>query len=488
MGASEVHPFVLELRRTLGVGFPLIIIVTHEETRALQMVQAAAGRKPTPVWTSTHGFGQDIDLRDPASAIAWAGEADGTGIYAFLDLHAFLDNPTVVRSLRDFAGRAEQGRKAIVMITPSAQVPFELEKEIAVLDLPLPYAIELASIWAMEQARLTHKTPVFPAEALVRAAGGLALNEAHRAFRLALHTASPKDALVQVISEKRRVLRRSATLDLVDVDVGLEDVGGLEALKVWLKSRVVAFGDEAKAFGLPEPRGMLVCGVQGCGKSLVTKAAAAVFGLPLVRMNFAAVFATASPEASVRQAMRITEAIAPVVLWVDEIEKGLSVDLTDGRQARVFGDFLVWLQEKRAPVFVAATANDVERLPPELARRGRFDEVFFVDLPAAKERQEILGIHLRRRGRDPEQFPLEKLTKPLDAFSGAELEQVVIAGMFRAFSCGRDLREEDLHVAATETVPLATMYEEKVQALRTWANARARRASADRRTLELFED
>jgi SpoVK/Ycf46/Vps4 family AAA+-type ATPase len=228
--------------------------------------------------------------------------------------------------------------------------------------------------------------------------------------------------------------------------------------------------------------------VQGCGKSLVAKAASVVFGVPLVRLDFASVFAAASPEHALRQAMRISEAIAPLVLWVDEIEKGLGGGALDPVRARVFADFLVWLQEKRAPVFVAATANDVEYLPPELARRGRFDEVFFVDLPAAKERAEILGIHLGRRGRDPASYDLPALTRPLEHFSGAELEQVVISALFRAFSAGRELGLEDLKFAIGEVVPLATMYEEKVQALRSWAEHRARKASADRRTLELFRD
>jgi SpoVK/Ycf46/Vps4 family AAA+-type ATPase len=221
---------------------------------------------------------------------------------------------------------------------------------------------------------------------------------------------------------------------------------------------------------------------------LVAKASAHVFGLPLVRLDFATAFASPSPELTVRQATRAAEAIAPVVLWVDEIEKGLGGSANEGGHARVFGDFLVWLQEKRAPVFVAATANEVDQLPPELVRRGRFDDVFFVDLPAARERAEILSIHLRRRGRDPSLFAVEELTRDADQVSGAELEQAVIAGLFRAFAAGRDLEPEDLRVALAETVPLATMYEERVQALRAWARTRARRASADRRTLELFED
>jgi SpoVK/Ycf46/Vps4 family AAA+-type ATPase len=234
---------------------------------------------------------------------------------------------------------------------------------------------------------------------------------------------------------------------------------------------------------------MLVCGVQGCGKSLVSKATARVLSLPLVRLDFAEVFAAASPEHAIHEATRAIEAVAPVVLWVDEIEKGLGAEASgDSRHARVFGAFLTWLQERRAPVFVAATANDVERLPPELARRGRFDEVFFVDLPSTKERAQILAVHLRTRGRDAEGYPVEELTKDLEHWSGAEIAQMVSSALFRAYAEKRELTDEHLRAAARELVPLATLYEEKIQALRQWGQTRARRASTDRRTLDLFGD
>jgi SpoVK/Ycf46/Vps4 family AAA+-type ATPase len=270
--------------------------------------------------------------------------------------------------------------------------------------------------------------------------------------------------------------------------VSLDEIGGLDVIKGWLRARVLAFDAGARAFGLAEPRGMLVCGVQGCGKSLVSKATARVLSLPLVRLDFAEVFAAPSPEHTIREALRAVEAVAPAVLWVDEIEKGLGVDGSDARQARVFGAFLTWLQERRAPVFVAATANEVDRLPPELARRGRFDEVFFVDLPAPKERAQILAVQLRRGGRKADTFPIAELTRDLEHWSGAEIEQMVSAGLFRAYAEKTELTPEHLRAASRELVPLATLYEEKIEALRAWGRARARRASADRRTLDLFGD
>jgi SpoVK/Ycf46/Vps4 family AAA+-type ATPase len=251
---------------------------------------------------------------------------------------------------------------------------------------------------------------------------------------------------------------------------------------------VLAFDAGASAFGLAQPRGMLTCGVQGCGKSLVSKATARVLGLPLVRLDFAEIFAAPSPEHAIGEATRAVEAIAPVVLWVDEIEKGLAAESGDARHARVFGTFLTWLQERRAPVFVAATANEVERLPPELVRRGRFDDVFFVDLPSSKERAQILSVHLHRRGRDATGYRADELARELEHWSGAEIEQMVSSALFRAYAERQELTEEHLRAAARELVPLATLYEEKIQALRQWGQTRARRASADRRTLDLFGD
>jgi len=471
-----VDPFAQELRRQVASGFPIVLVVTHEEQRALGAVRELLHGQASPVWSASGGTG----------AVEAVRAAQGAGAYVFLDLHPYFGDPALVRALRDFAAEAGRGKKVMVLIGPEATIPLELEKEVSVLDLPLPSAAELAAVLAAEVADAAARG--WEPEVMARAARGLTAGEAERAFRMARMEREPGQALARVLREKRRVMRQSATVELIDPEVTLDQVGGLEVLKGWLRSRVAAFGEDARRFGLPEPRGVLVCGVQGCGKSLVAKAASQVFGVPLVRLDFAAVFAAASPEHALRQTERIAEAIAPLVLWVDELEKGLGGGALDPTRARVFADFLVWLQEKRAPVFVAATANEVESLPPELVRRGRFDEIFFVDLPAAKERAEILAIHLLRRGRDPRAFPLEELARGLDHFSGAELEQVVISALFRAFAAGRELALEDLRSCIAEVVPLATLYEEKVQALRLWAEHRARRASADRRTLELFRD
>jgi AAA+ superfamily predicted ATPase len=474
--------FVRDVRAAALAGVPIVCVVTHEERRARALVGEAFPGTQVLEWTATHGWTDDATAREPLVAVERASRASGKQVVrVMLDLHPWLSDARVVRALRDLA--VAKREVPLVLVMPVANLPPELDRDALVLPLPLPDAEALGAVLDAEAGGTPGERAAF-----VRAALGLTLDEASRAFRAASTLPSASEALERVIAEKRGALRRNACLELVDADVTLEDVGGLDVLKSWLASRVLAFDAGAHAFGLSEPRGMLVCGVQGCGKSLVSKATARVLSLPLVRLDFAEVFAAESPEHTIREATRAVEAVAPVVLWVDEIEKGLGAESGDARHARVFGAFLTWLQERRAPVFVAATANDVERLPPELARRGRFDEVFFVDLPSPKERAQILAVHLGRRGRDATAYPVVELVRELEHWSGAELEQMVTSGLFRAYAEKCELGGEHLRAAARELVPLAKLYEEKIEALRQWGQTRARRASADRRTLDLFGD
>jgi AAA+ superfamily predicted ATPase len=468
--------FVAELRAAARAGVPIVCVVTHEERRALALVGEAFRGLEVVAWSASSD-------ESPAGAVRAAARAPAE-VRVLLDLHAWLDDARVVRALRDLAAVTRE--TPLVLLMPQTRLPPELDRDARVLDLPLPDDAALgAALDAVWRGSANASRDAF-----VRAALGLTFDEATRAFRLARAMPDDQAALARIIDEKRGALRRSACLELVDADVSFDDVGGLEVLKAWLSARVLAFDAGARAFGLQEPRGVLVCGVQGCGKSLVSKAAARVLSLPLVRLDFAEVFSAPSAEHAIREATRAVEAVAPVVLWVDEIEKGLGGGdaPSDPRQARVFGAFLTWLQERRKPVFVAATANEVDRLPPELARRGRFDDVFFVDLPSPKERAEILAVHLRRRGRDPQAYPVAALARTLEHWSGAEIEQMVTSALFRAYGDDRELSADHLSAAAHELIPLATLYEEKIQALRQWGQTRARRASADRRTLDLFAD
>jgi SpoVK/Ycf46/Vps4 family AAA+-type ATPase len=312
-------------------------------------------------------------------------------------------------------------------------------------------------------------------------------NEAKDAIAKAIIQAGGRlggEAIEAVTAEKQQIIRKSGLLEFYASDEVLTNVGGLETLKNWLRKRVRAFSEEARSFGLPEPKGILLVGVQGCGKSLVAKSVANSWRLPLLRLDVGRLFASlvGSSEENLRNAIKVAESIAPVVLWVDEIEKGFSgvgsSNMSDaGTAARVFGSFITWLQEKQKPVFVIATANDVSGLPPELVRKGRFDEIFFVDLPDAIERAQIWQIHLSKRNRDPAQFDLNTLAMASDGLSGAEIEQAVIAGLYEAFDKNRPLGMSDLLEVLQETVPLSQMMAEEIDGLRQWARQRARQAS-----------
>jgi SpoVK/Ycf46/Vps4 family AAA+-type ATPase len=394
-----------------------------------------------------------------------------------------------VRRLRDLLPTLAARQQAVVLVTPAIELPAELVREAGRLELPLPNAAELRALFE----RALEKTPRREPEALedaVRAALGLTAAEAVRVLRRACRIAGGLDgkAVHEIVSDKRRALRRTPALSFHDAAADLAQVGGLSELKRWLAERRRAFGDEARRFGLPTPRGLLLFGVQGCGKSLCAKAVAREWRFPLLRLDLASAFggAAQTPEAAMREAVQVAESLAPAVLWIDEIEKGFAASASDARASRVFGAFLTWLSEKQTPVFVVATANDVSGLPPELLRRGRFDELFFVDLPSAAERAEILGIHLRQRGRDPKHYRLDELALQAERLTGAELEQAVIAALFRAFEQSRELEEEDLANALHETVALYDTHEERIKELRDWARVRARPASVDPKLVDLF--
>jgi ATP-dependent 26S proteasome regulatory subunit len=475
-------------------GWRLLALETFEEDRALRVLEQVAGRlerKLVP-WSSAAGLGGsgqgDGGLDGGLRAV---GEHQGPALFAMLDAHTGLPDPQAVRRLRDLLPKLGRRQQALVLVGPVLDVPLELAREVGRVELPLPREEELAGLLArVARSESPGEEPGGLLSDAARASLGLTASEAIRVFRKALAVGGGlAEAAVQtIVREKRQSLRRIPALSFHEPEAALADVGGLGELKRWLRERRRAIGAEARRFGLPSPRGLLLLGVQGCGKSLCAKAVANEWRFPLLRLDLAAAFAGGerSPEATIREASQVTESLAPAVLWIDEIEKGFVASGLDPRASRVFGSFLVWLSEKKSPVFVVATANDVAQLPPELLRRGRFDELFFVDLPSAAERREILAIHLTRRGRDPLQFPLDELAAEAERLSGAELEQAVAAALYTAFAESREVTEADLANAIQETVPLYDTYEERIKELRDWARHRARPASVDGRMVELF--
>ena len=494
-----------ELDVYIRARYPLLWVVTPEEKRALAAIEALAQEREKRLlfWSATVGVTNpalpervDGGKRDPLALLGAILEDTEECIWVLRDFHPFLKEPTIVRRLREvaFGLQSQKVNKTVVLLGPVLKIPTELEKEITVIDFNLPTEQELTTMLTqvVERARQGKAKGNFDLRdrtRLVKACLGLTEVEAQNAVAKAIIQAGGQlngQAIEAVTAEKQQIIRKSGLLEFYASEAQLGSVGGLPTLKEWLRKRERAFGDDARAFGLPEPKGILLVGVQGCGKSLVAKSVANSWRLPLLRLDVGRLFASlvGSSEENLRTAIKVAESIAPVVLWVDEIEKGFSgvgsSNVSDaGTAARVFGSFITWLQEKQAPVFVIATANSVEHLPPELVRKGRFDEIFFVDLPDLQERLDIWTIHLNKRNRDPKQFDLHTLAMASDGLSGAEIEQAIIAGLYEAFDQNRrPLSMEDLLTVLQDTVPLSRMMEEEIEALRLWARHRARRASA----------
>jgi AAA+ superfamily predicted ATPase len=479
-----------EIGLLVKAGWRLIGLEAFEEDRALATLQLAAQacKRELVTWSVASGLGASGhgagSLDDGLRAISAAAEP---AIFAILDAHRQLHDPVALRRLRDLFELLAERMQAIVLIGPALELPAELMHEAAIVELPLPKAAELDAVF---RSAIESPNPE-SLENAVRAALGLTADEALRVFRksCALAGGLNDKAVAGIVREKRQALRRTPALTFHEMSAGLDDVGGLGELKRWLRERRRAFGEEARKFGLPMPRGLLLLGVQGCGKSLSAKAVAREWSFPLLRLDLASAFGSAdqTPEATIREATAVAESIAPCVLWIDEIEKGFAASAEGGSASRVFGSFLTWLSEKQAPVFVVATANDVTHLPPELLRRGRFDELFFVDLPTEAERAEIFTIHLRHFGRDPLQFDLAELSLQASRLSGSEIEQVVSAALYTAFTENRDLGFNDLANAITDTVPLYDTYEERIKELRDWARTRARPATLNAKSANLFK-
>lgn len=481
---SPAERFARELRALIGAPYPLLSIVTHEEERAVEAI-----RDTVSALGHTLALWDPGDTTEPADALRAVVAADppAADVVVVLDSAALLGDSAVQRTVRRACGPMMASGRTLVFVSPRAITPEGLEREHVTLRFPLPGRDALETV-------LLRIAPWIPdavdTETVSRAALGLTARQAERAFARVAEAAkqSPLDTAgwTEAVSrEKRWLVAEGGAVEVHDEPGDLDQLGGLEALKQWAEERSRAFSDEARAFGLPAPRGLLLLGVQGCGKSSAAKAVAGTWSLPLLRLDLGAVFSgDAPPEPTLRRAMSAAEAMAPCVLWADEIEKGFAAG--DPTTVRLLGTVLTWLQERHAPVFFVATANDVESLPPELLRRGRLDEVFFVDLPDVEARRDILAIHLRARGREPASFDLMTVAQTTKNYSGAELEQIVVAALHSAFARGRDLEQPDLEGAARTMVPLYALREAEIKALRAWAKDRARPAGIDRSLVDLF--
>lgn len=496
-----MNPKDHEIDVLIRARYPVLYIVSPEEARVEDALRRIAdGRKQVLVWSATqpfdpenkvagtvHSFDGYTRALDVLESIHRRASGDARAIFILRDFDEYLDNALVVRRLRDVVAVLKRSYSTLVLLSPVLIIPPHLEKEIAVVDYGLPGFEELGEIWDELVARVNASGPQVELdeaarESLVKAALGLTADEAANVFAkaLVLKGGGALDIHI-VLHEKKQIIRKSGALEFYEAEEELNNIGGLDHLKIWLGKRGAAFSEKAREFGLPSPRGVLLLGVPGCGKSLTAKAIGAAWNLPLLRFDVGSVFGkfVGESEANLRRALRAAEAVAPCVLWVDELEKAFSSGRGEdgGTTLRILGGFLSWLQEKNSPVFVVATANKVENLPPELLRKGRLDEIFFVDLPRESERGAIFAIHLQKHGRDAANFDLNELARSSDGYSGAEIEQAVVAALYDAFDSQRDLNTDDVLANLGHMVPLSITMQEEVAALRDWASTRARPAS-----------
>ncbi|MCA9539535.1 MAG: AAA family ATPase [Myxococcales bacterium] len=484
-----------ELEHLIRARYPIIYVASSEEERVEHALREISGRvnkrtahpRKLLFWSITEGFTGDaeFDVKDPIKALDLIIKYEEGAVIALRDFHPYLKDPVVVRRLRDChrAFKESEKPKNVLLVSPTLKVPTELEKEMVVVDFALPDRGELRAL--LEQFRGAYKL-AHDEEAIDRyteAALGLTYDEANHVLAKSLIRHRDFD-IGTILSEKKAIIRKSGLLEYYETDQAFADVGGLRVLKDWLRKRMNAFTQRARDFGLPVPKGILLIGIPGCGKSLTAKAVGALWQMPLLRLDVGKVFSglVGSSEENIRKVIQTAEAVAPAVLWLDELEKGFSGVQSSGQSdagttARVFGSFITWLQEKTSPVFVIATANDVSMLPPELLRKGRFDEIFFVDMPIEEERREILRIHLDKKKRDPAGFDLDMLAAETQGFSGAEIEQGVVGALYDAFFEGEDLDTARVHQAFSEVIPLSMTMKERIDELRDWATTRARSAS-----------
>ncbi|MGJ3252748.1 MAG: AAA family ATPase [Elainellaceae cyanobacterium] len=485
-----------EFELLLRARYPLIYVPTLEEERIESIISDIAkrqGNRGVYTWDFVDGYqGNPSDAgfgrRNPLQALELVEKvpASAPAIFILRDFHRFLDDIAIARKLRNLTRLLKSQPKNIVIISPQIQIPDDLSEAITVLDFPLPSTDDIHAEITRLMASMGQSLDGKSLDELVRSCQGLSVERIRRvlARAIATHGEFRSDDIELILDEKRQTIRQTQILDFYPAQEKISDIGGLDNLKDWLLRRGGAFSERARQYGLPHPRGLLLVGIQGTGKSLTAKAIAHHWHLPLLRLDVGRLFAglVGESESRTRQMIKLAEALAPCVLWIDEIDKafaGIDGRGDSGTTSRVFGTFITWLAEKTSPVFVVATANNIQALPPEMLRRGRFDEIFFVGLPTQDERRAIFSVHLNRlRPHNVKSYDLDRLAYETPDFSGAEIEQMLIEAMHTSFSQNRDFTTEDILEAASQIIPLARTAQEQIQLLQNWAaSGRARLAS-----------
>lgn len=479
---------------------PLIAFVTGEEGRGRNLIRSVAeelNHRELFFWNSVAGFRKigsgsnplEEGRMDPLTALQRVEAYRGEAIFVLEDFHPFFEEPVIVRMLRNLMYGLRSARKTGILLSPSFKLPGDIRDDVPQVFLPLPDFDALREILhgVCEGRDVKVDLSKEAEEKLVKSALGLTENQARGVFIKSIlkHQVLDQSAIQLVLSEKQKIISKDEVLEFFPARESISDIGGLDNLKEWLKKRDKAFSERAKEYGLPNPKGILIIGVQGTGKSLTAKATSALWRLPLLRMDMGKVFGSlvGESEERMRKALILAETISPCILWIDEIEKAFAnvVGSGDsGTSARVFGTFLTWMQEKEKPVFVIATGNDITNLPPELMRKGRFDEIFFVDVPNYEERMEIFRVHLSRARPVIRNYEISLLAGETEGYSGAEIEQAIVNAMYNAFDDGeREFTTEDILRGAREVVPISKLMHERIEKLRDWAAERTRRANKE---------
>ncbi|MGG6270424.1 AAA family ATPase [Leptolyngbya sp. AN03gr2] len=476
--------------------YPIIYIPTREEERveaAIAQSAKAQGDRAVYTWDFVDGYqGNPNDVgfgkRNPLQALELVEKLpmSAPAIFILRDFHRFLEDISISRKLRNLVRLLKSQPKNIVLLSSQLSIPDDLSEVLTVLEFPLPGAAEIKGEIERLVSATGHRLEPKTMDELVRSCQGLSIERIRRvlARAFALHGELRPEDVELILEEKRQTIRQTQILDFYPAKEDISDIGGLDNLKDWLIRRGGSFSDRARQYGLPHPKGLMLVGIQGTGKSLTAKAIAHHWHLPLLRLDVGRLFGglVGESESRTRQMIQLAEALAPCVLWIDEIDKAFSG--VDGRSdagttSRVFGTFITWMAEKKSPVFVVATANNIQALPPEMLRKGRFDEIFFVGLPTQEERRSIYSVHLSRlRPHNLKQYDLDRLAYETPDFSGAEIEQTLIEAMHIGFSQNRDFTTDDILEAASQIVPLARTAKEQIDFLQDWAAAgKARLAS-----------